>query len=125
MTSQGRIPVFTPTQEERTLAMLCHIGGLLGSFVPPANIWLLKKDQSSFINEHGKEAINFQINLSAWAIICFVVSFILLIVIIGAFLLPLTLGALWVAGLVLGIVAGVKAYEGNLYRYPFIIRLLK
>ena len=123
--------MFTPTQQERTLAMFCHIGGLIGSVVPPGNIivpvviWLLKKDQSAFINEHGKEAINFQINLSVWAVICFVVSFILLIVIIGALLMPLTLGLLGLAGLILGIVAGVKAYEGNLYRYPFIIRLLK
>ena len=67
------------------MAMLCHIGGLLGTFVPPGNlvvplvIWMLKKDQSAFINEHGKEAINFQINLSVWAVICFVISFILLI----------------------------------------------
>ena len=40
-------------------------------------------------------------------------------------LLPLALGALVIAGLILGIVAGVKAYEGNYYRYPFIIRLIK
>ncbi len=115
--------MYTPTQQERTLAMLCHIGGLLGIFVPPGNlivplvIWMLKKDQSAFINEHGKEAVNFQINLSVWAVI----SMILIIVIIGLFLLPL----LGLAGLVLGIVAGVKAYEGNYYRYPFIIRLVK
>jgi len=111
--------------------MLCHIGGLLGSFVPPGNIivpvviWLLKKDQSAFISEHGKEAINFQINLSVWAVICFIVGFVLLFVIIGAFLLPLAFGVLGLAALILGIVAGVKAYEGNHYRYPFIIRLLK
>ena len=123
--------MYTPTKQERTLAMLCHIGGLVGTFAPPANlivplvIWLVKKDQSAFINEHGKEAINFQINLSVWAVICFVVSFILLFVIVGALLMPLTLGALWVAALVLGIVASVKAYEGNHYRYPFIIRLVK
>ena len=123
--------MYAPTQQERTMAMLCHIGGLVGTFVPPGNlivplvIWLLKKDQSAFINEHGKEALNFQINLSVWAVICFVVSFILLIVIIGAFLLPLTLGVLWLAALILGIVAGVKAYEGNHYRYPFIMRVVK
>lgn len=123
--------MYAPTQQERTLAMLCHIGGVVGSFVPPGNlivpvvIWLLKKEESAFVNEHGKEAINFQINLSVWAVICFVVSFILLIIIIGAFLMPLTLGLLGLAGLILGIVAGVKAYEGNHYRYPFIIRLLK
>lgn len=123
--------MYTPTQQERTMAMLCHIGGMLGIFVAPGNlivplvIWLLKKDQSAFINEHGKEAINFQINLSIWAVICFVVSFVLLIVIIGAFLMPLTLGLLGLAALVLGIVAGVKAYEGNYYRYPWIFRLVK
>ena len=115
--------MYAPTQQERTLAMFCHIGGLLGLFAPPGNlivplvIWLIKKDQSAFINEHGREAVNFQINLSIWAVVCFV----LMLVIIGVFLLPL----LGLAGLVLGIVAGVKAYEGNPYRYPLIIRLVK
>lgn len=115
--------MYAPTQQERTMAMFCHIGGLIGSFVPPANIlvplviWLLKKDQSAFINEHGKEAINFQITVS----ICAVISLILMIVLIGILLLAV----LWVAVLVLGIVAGVKAYEGNHYRYPLILRLVK
>jgi hypothetical protein len=115
--------VYTPTQQERTLAMLCHIGGLVGGFVPPANIivplviWLIKKDQSAFINDHGKEAINFQITVSIAAVI----SFILILVLIGIALLAL----LGVAVLVLGIVAGIKAYEGNHYRYPFTLRLVK
>ena len=123
--------MYAPTQQERTMAMLCHIGALIGSFMPPANIivpvviWMLKKDQSGFINEHGKEAINFQINLSVWAIIVSIIGFLLIFLVIGIFLLPLALGALVIAGLILGIVAGVKAYEGNYYRYPFIIRLIK
>jgi uncharacterized Tic20 family protein len=123
--------MYAPTQEERTMAMLCHIGALVGSFIPPANIivpvviWMLKKDQSAFVNEHGKEAINFQINLSVWAIIISVVGFLLIFLVIGIFLLPLALGALVIAGLILGIMAGIKAYEGNYYRYPFIIRLIK
>lgn len=123
--------MYAPAQQERTLAMLCHIGALIGSFVPPGNIivpvviWLLKKDQSGFINEHGKEAINFQINLSVWAIIISIIGFLLIFLVIGIFLLPLALGALFVAGLILSVVAGIKAYEGNYYRYPFIIRLLK
>lgn len=111
--------------------MLCHIGGLVGSFMPPGNIivplviWLLKKDQSGFVNEHGKEAINFQINLSVWAVLFFVVSFILIFVVIGVFLMPLLLGLVVLASIIFGIVAGVKAYEGNYYRYPYIIRLIK
>jgi uncharacterized Tic20 family protein len=123
--------MYAPTQQERTLAMLCHIGALIGSFMPPANIivpvviWLLKKDQSAFVNEHGKESINFQINLSVWAIIICVVGFLLIFLVIGIFLLPVALGALFIAGLILCIVAGIKAYEGNYYRYPFIIRLVK
>lgn len=123
--------MYAPSQQERTMAMLCHIGALIGSFMPPANIivpvviWMLKKDQSGFINEHGKEAINFQINLSVWAIIVSVIGFLLIFLVIGIFLLPLALGVLVIAGLILGIVAGVKAYEGNYYRYPFIIRLIK
>jgi uncharacterized protein len=122
--------MYAATQEERTMAMLCHIGGVIGMFMAPVNIivpvviWLLKKDQSAFVSEHGKEAINFQINLSVWALVLGIVMVVLMIVLIGFLLIPVLI-ALGIAGLILGIIAGIKAYEGNYYRYPFIFRLIK
>ncbi len=114
--------MYAPAQEERSTAMLCHLTGLLGGFIPPVNIiapliiWLLKKDQSPFVNDQGKEALNFQISVTIYMVI----SFILLFVLIGIALMAVV-GLYW---LIFGIIATIKANEGVPYRYPFILRLV-
>ena len=72
----------TDAKQERTWAMLCHLGGLLG-IIPPLVIWLVKKDESSLVNDNGKEAINFMITLAIGYIICIPLLFI----IVGFFLM--------------------------------------
>jgi hypothetical protein len=115
--------MYAPTKEERSMAMLCHLLGLIGGLIPPANIiapliiWLVKKDQMPFVNDQGKEALNFQISMTIY----FIISFILMFVLIGLVLIPV-LGILW---LVFGIVATIKANEGVAYRYPLTIRLIR
>ncbi len=104
--------------------MLAHLSALAGySFIPfgnilaPLIIWLVKKDQSWFVNDQAKESLNFQISMTIYAAI----SAILVIVLIGFVLL----GILYVVGLVLLIIGAIKANEGVKYRYPFTIRLIK
>ncbi len=115
--------MYAPTQEERSTAMWCHLTGLLGGLIPPVNIiaplviWLLKKDQLPFVNDQGKEALNFQISVAIYTLIGIVLIFLL----IGMLLLPLV-GLYW---LIFGIIATIKANEGVPYRYPFILRLIK
>ena len=108
--------------EEKTMAMLCHLSALAGCIVPfghiigPLVIWLMKKEGSPFIDHHGKEAVNFQIVLTIYMII----AALLIIVVIGIFILPL----LGIAGQVLMIIAAIKAKDGEYYRYPFIFRVI-
>jgi uncharacterized Tic20 family protein len=107
-------PAFPPTSDERTMALLAHVLTFVSSFLAPLIIYLVKKDESSFISHHAKESLNFQITV-------FLVSILLIVTIIGILLL-------WVVGilsLVLVIVATIKANEGKLYRYPFSIRMIK
>ena len=113
----------TLSNDDRFWGMLCHLSALAGHFFPfgniiaPLVIWLIKKDESAYVNYHGKEALNFQISLAIY----FAIAVILAFVLIGfAFLI-----ALWVFGLVMVIVAGVKANEGQYYRYPLTMRFLK
>lgn len=110
---QGKLP----ESDERTMGMLAHILGGVTNFLGPLIIWLIKKDESPFVNDQGKEALNFQISVALAAVVCF----ILMVVVIGFPLLVL----LGVAALVLTIIAGIKANEGQAYRYPFAWRLLK
>ena len=103
-------------KESWNLVVLCHLGGLLG-FLPALIIWLLKKDDSPLINDQGKEALNFQISISIYAI----ASWILIFVFIGFLLFP----AVLIFDLVMIIMAAVKASKHEKYRYPLCIRLLK
>lgn len=121
--------------EERQWAMFAHLSALLGGlltsgwggsfgfFIGPLVIWLMKKDTMPFVNDQGKEALNFAITVS---IIC--VALLMLTILslgIGALLtIPLLL-AVGITSLVLVIMAAIKANEGVAYRYPFAIRLVK
>lgn len=122
------IPV---NNDNRIWLVLCHASALLGFFVPvaghivgPLVVWLVKKDESSEVDEHGKESLNFQLSMFIYTSVLGVVVFILLFVLIGFLLIPL-FAVLYVADIVLVIIASLKASEGKLYRYPLTIRLLK
>ncbi|WP_434559949.1 DUF4870 domain-containing protein [Pseudomonas sp. Z5-35] len=112
-----------PGKEARQWAMFCHLSALLGIFIPfgsligPLVIWQLKRESDPFIDAQGKEALNFQITVAIAAAI----SLLLMIVVIGFFLF----GLVAIAALVLTIIGGVKANEGQPYRYPFTWRLVK
>ncbi|WP_265468563.1 DUF4870 domain-containing protein [Arenimonas daejeonensis] len=111
------------TQEQKTWGMLAHLSSLAGLIIPLGNligpliVWLVKKDTMPFVDDQGKEALNFNITV----FIAAVVSGLLTLILIG-FLLLLVVGLGW---LVLTIMAGIKANEGNSYRYPFTLRLIK
>ncbi|MDF2574755.1 MAG: hypothetical protein K0S05_1667 [Agromyces sp.] len=93
-----------------------HLGGILG-FIPALIIWLVFKDRGTFTNTEAKEALNFQITL----LFGYVISAILVVVVIGAFLS----WVVWILGVVFSIIAFLQAKDGRHYRYPFAIRLIK
>jgi uncharacterized protein len=112
-------PLSTPTSDERVLGVLSHILAIvpgIGIFGPLV-IWLIKKDESSFVEANAKESLNFQLTM----LICFIVSWLLVFIIVGFFLLA----ALGITNVVLVIVATVKTSENKIYRYPFNFRLIK
>lgn len=110
-------PTTPPTQDEKTMALLSHLLVLVASFVAPLIIYLLKKDESSFIANNAKESLNFQITVA----IAIAISAILMVVLIG-FLLIFVVS---LANLIYVIIATMRASEGKEYRYPFCIRLIK
>jgi uncharacterized Tic20 family protein len=106
-------------QDQRTMALLSHLLGIVTGPIGALIIWLISKDDASkgFITDQSKEALNFQITV----FIAFVISWILAFVLIGLLLMPL----IGIAALVLSIIGGVKANNGEAYRYPFALRLIK
>ncbi len=111
------------TSEEKTLGMLCHLLAFCGYVVPfgnilgPLIIWLVKKDSSPFVDDQGKESLNFQITVLIAIIICIPLLFIC----IGGILM----GGIVIAELILVIIASVNAASGTPFRYPLTFRFIK
>ncbi|MCK4511259.1 DUF4870 domain-containing protein [bacterium] len=117
--SGGGIP-----EQARTWAMACHLMALSGVIVQgigfvlgPLITWLIKKDDHPFIDEQGKEAVNFQITM----LLAMIASALLIFVFIGVVLLPL----IAIGDIVFTVIAALKAKEGEHYRYPFAFRFVK
>lgn len=109
--------------ESRKWGMWCHLSSLVGFLLPfgsiiaPLVVWQMKKDVSLFVDEQGKESVNFQISMTIWMII----SCALILVVIGFVALAIlaVLSIIWV------ILAGIQANEGKSFRYPITIRFIK
>lgn len=119
-TREGDVP-----PEERTMGMVCHLAALAGlTSIPFANVigplivWLIKKDTMPFVDAQGKESLNFQITTSLAILCC------LPLVCVGGlgFLLMLPIA---IVSLVFLIIGAVKANNGEMYRYPVSLRLVK
>ncbi|MBL8260998.1 MAG: DUF4870 domain-containing protein [Xanthomonadaceae bacterium] len=129
-TAAPEAPSGTPGAEERQWGMFAHLSALAGLILPfgnllgPLVVWMMKRDTMPFVADQGKEALNFQITVSAVCVALGIVAFILSFVLIGFLLFPV-IALIGLAGLVLSIMGGIKANEGNAYRYPFSVRLIK
>jgi uncharacterized Tic20 family protein len=113
-----------PPKTERDWAVICHLAAIAGLLLPwvgiivgPVIVWLLKRDGLPFVDDQGREAVNFQITMFIAGIVCMV----LMMVLIGFALFV----ALVLFDIAFTIVAAVKASEGVAYRYPVNLRLIK
>jgi len=111
------------SKDERTFSMLCHLSALSGLIIPfghiigPLVVWLLKKEEFPEVDRQGKAALNFQLSLTIYSII----AGILVIFLVGFVLL----GAIFLLGLILTIIASVKSSNGERFKYPLSINLIK
>jgi uncharacterized protein len=111
-------------KQERNWAMFAHLSSLLGligiplaNIIAPLVIWQVRKDDMPFAADQAKECLNFQISMTIYALI----SFVLVLLVVGIFLLI----AVVIVDLVFTIIAAIKANEGTAYRYPLTIRFVK
>ncbi len=111
------LPGSEPPATDRNFAVVAHLLGILISFLGPLAIWLIKKDDSPYVDDQGREALNFQITVF---IAEAVAGMLVPVVAIGCVLLPVIL----VGNFVLCIVAAVAASQGRWYRYPMTLRLI-
>jgi len=90
---------------------------LLGCVLGPLAVYLSRRDQSQFVADHAREALNFNITVALAAIVCMALMVVFVGFILGT--------ALFVGWLVLTLIAAIRASEGERYRYPVSLRLVK
>jgi len=116
-------PAEMTQKDERQWAMLSHLGTFSACLIPFANIivplviWQVKKGESSFTVAHSKESLNFQISL----MIYYIAATLLILIIIGFILFI----GLFIFNIIIVIIAGIKANDGESYRYPLTIRFFR
>jgi len=114
---QGGGEVQSTNKDSNTMAMLCHLLGIFTWFLGALIIWLVKKDTDPFVDDQGKEALNWQITM----VIAWFVGVLTSCIFIGF----LILAAAWILDIVFCIMGAVAASKGTKYRYPICIRLIK
>ncbi len=131
--AQDRLVDHDSTHSERQYAMWMHLS-LLGNlfapvviFVLPLVMWLTKKDESPFIDDHGRETVNFHITLGIYALLLPILGAIVGVLLCGVGVIvtvPVALVLPYVLGLIGMIAASKAANRGEYYRYPMTIRFL-
>jgi uncharacterized protein len=123
-------PAITPRDaDDRMWAMLGHLSAFsafitgLGCVLGPLIVWLVKRETMPFAGDQAKEALNF--NITAIIVAIGLGLFTLITFGIGALITVPAACLLFVGWFVLTIVAALKANNGEQYRYPFAIRLVK
>jgi hypothetical protein len=105
-----------PSNDDKNIATVTHLGGTVFSFIPGLLVWALKKDDNAYITDQAKEALNFQITM----LIAQFVAGILVWVLVGILLIPMV----WLFNIVFCIIAAISTSRGEAYRYPFCLRLI-
>ncbi len=110
--------------------MLCHLSALAGYVIPfgniigPLVIWQIKKNEFPSVEEHGKASLNFQLTVLIALVVSGTAAFLLSFVCIGFLLIPAVI-AVALCGLIFAIIAGIKASNGEPYRYPWSLKLIQ
>lgn len=106
--------------DDKTFGMLAHLLGAFTSFVGPLVIWMMKKEESPFVDDQGRESLNFQITIGIGFVASFILGMIPFVGCVSMLLFP----ALAVVSLVFSILGCLEANKGVAYRYPFALRLV-
>lgn|SRR5690625_1691342 len=106
-----------PSDDERLLAMLIYVTSFFTVIIGPLLIWLLKRQESIFIDHHGKQYLNFLISYTIY----FFIAKLLVILLIGIIVVPIVA----IAAFITVIVAAIKAYRGETYYIPFVIHIIR
>ena len=110
-------------QAVRNTAVAAHLSTFAGLVIPfgsvigPLAVWLTRRHRDPFVDQAGREALNFGITIAVYGSVLLVAALML----VG---IPLLVVGV-VAWVVLASLAAVKASQGQPYRYPLTMRLVR
>ena len=121
------------SQNDKNYSSITHLSGFAGWFFPFGNIlaplvlWSVKKNESSFIDEHGKAAINFQLSIMLYVFLLAILCIPIAIFTLGIGIIAIIIGIIpaVLLKIALIILASIKANNGEDYTYPFTINFIK
>lgn len=110
------------TPDQRTYALVMHLSFLatflsIPPVIAPLIMWLIKRDGSRFLDDHGKEAVNFQLSLVLYSIVLGIIGVVTCVGFLG---IPIV----GILGAIGAVMAGTAANRGEYYRYPATIRFI-
>lgn len=108
----------SPKGNDKIWSMLSHLSAIFGvGILLPLVVYLAMRNESEYVAANAKEALNFHISVFIYALCCIPLVFVLigipLLVVIG------------ITSLVLAILATIKASDGQCFRYPLTLRLVR
>lgn len=118
-------PIKSPESESKTWGMILHLSVFAGYVVPlagliaPIVIWQIKKDEFPILDAHGKNLMNFLITILIASVVAGLLTATVILAIIG---IPLLI-ALGIAGIVMPIIAAIKANDGIVWPYPYTLKI--
>ena len=120
----GLVPQGYANNDEKTWALIAHFGGAAGAllgaggggWIAPLVAMLAKGNESPTVRAHSVAALNFQITMTIAAIVAWTV---------GCLLLFIPGFVVWAVAVIFGVIGGMRANEGQLYKYPLTIQLIK
>lgn len=104
-------------QEEKQKGMLVHLLSIFFGFLAPLIMYLMATEQESFLKEHAKESLNFQISFFIYIFVCGMLSFLIIPII--------AMIGLWIFGIIQMIQACMVANNGEPFKYGLTIPFIK
>ncbi len=101
------------SSDDKLWALLAHLSYFVLGVFGPLIIWLVKRDDSEFVEDQAKEALNFQLSVVIVSLVCAVTVCLIPVSVVVA-----------IGGIVYSIIGGIKAYDGVAYRYPYTFRIV-
>jgi len=121
------------TQNDKNYSSITHLSSFSGWFFPFGNIivplvlWSAKKNESTYVDIHGKSAVNFQLSLLLYGFLLTLLFIPIVIFTLGLGLIAIIVGIIpaILLKIILIIIASIKASNGEFYKYPFTIEFIK